>query len=369
MGERARNLAVGLTVIVALVLLGGLILIFTGLPEVFQTGYEIRILLDTTHDIHEGDPIYLVGMRVGRITRIEITDADPRKGVTLMARINRNVKLPGNTNVFIFTKGVVGVPYIALIAEGPPRYDEHGNVMEYLPTDRLITLRGIHRGGGILPPELTKGLEDLAKLAATLNSLLTPEEEPQPTTAPASGPATTQGATTAPTTRPIPPGLKGTIVRLNRALNDIDVILGDPQNQTNIKTALASLAKVGDVMKAVQDFASEGSKAIGEAKTVAQQAGKTFDNINKTTTRASQDLNDLAKKLMEDAEKISTLMSTFNRVIVKMDEGEGSAGKLLNDPKLYNSLVEAAQQMSKLMVDFRQLLEEWKKNGLPLKLK
>ncbi len=44
MTPNARNIAVGLTVIVALAMLGGMILIFAGLPQMFQAGYEIKII-------------------------------------------------------------------------------------------------------------------------------------------------------------------------------------------------------------------------------------------------------------------------------------------------------------------------------------
>lgn len=43
MKESTRNIAIGLTVIAALVLLGGMILIFAGLPGPLQTGYKIKL--------------------------------------------------------------------------------------------------------------------------------------------------------------------------------------------------------------------------------------------------------------------------------------------------------------------------------------
>ena len=44
------------------------------------------------------------------------------------------------------------------------------------------------------------------------------------------------------------------------------------------------------------------------------------------------------------------------------------AGALINDPKLYNNLVEATRQMGQLMKEMRELVNKWKEQGLFLKL-
>ena len=59
MTERTHNIAVGLTVLVALTLLAGLIVLFTGLPWFLQRGYDIKIAADKTHDVHPGDGTFI----------------------------------------------------------------------------------------------------------------------------------------------------------------------------------------------------------------------------------------------------------------------------------------------------------------------
>ena len=43
MKEHTRNLTVGLTVLVALIMFAGMIVLFAGLPEAFQPGWELRM--------------------------------------------------------------------------------------------------------------------------------------------------------------------------------------------------------------------------------------------------------------------------------------------------------------------------------------
>jgi len=374
MSERARNVAVGLTVLVALALTAGMILIFTGVPEIFQTGYDIQIRMKYTFDLHKGDPVHLGGMRVGRIREIYSYYLDPSWGepnfpIAVVAKIDRGVRIPSNAQALIFAKGVTGGAYLSLQAEGPKQYPG-----DYLPSDGSACLEGISKGSGLFPEELMAGLKSLSSLADKLDKLLSPETEEEP---PSTQPTTTQGAQTAPvpTRPPAPPApaLKNTVVKMNRALDDIHTILGDPQNQANVKSAIGDLAKAATkadtAIQNLQKFIGDADKLMTDGKALIQQAGKTLESIASTATRTGQGADELIKKLIDDAEKISALVATFNRLLVKIDQGEGSLGKLLNDPKLYNGLVDATQQMNKLMAEFRQKLEEWSKNGLPMKLK
>jgi len=96
MTEHTRNLAVGLTVIVALGLLGALIVIFAGVPGALKGGYEIKMHFYGTGDAHEGDFVHLMGIRVGRITDIRFkNEQDPREGVLFTASIDGDAKIPG----------------------------------------------------------------------------------------------------------------------------------------------------------------------------------------------------------------------------------------------------------------------------------
>ncbi len=143
MSERARNTAVGLTVIVALIMLAGMILIFTGLPEMFQRGYELKIKLSGSGGVHVGDDVNLNGIVVGKIIKISFTNDDPVQGVTLTAKINKKVKLPGTSKVVIYKSYLTSSSYVDIHTSGPPRTDpKTGEIMQFLPTDRATVIEG-----------------------------------------------------------------------------------------------------------------------------------------------------------------------------------------------------------------------------------
>lgn len=360
MKETSRNVAVGITVIVALALLAAMILMFAGLPEMFQRGYEIEISSWATHDAHEGDVIHLSGMRVGRLTSIRFADPDrPTEGVRLIARIDGDIRLPGNAKAFFFGRGVMGGTYLAIKGEGEPVRDpKTGEALEFFPTDRSIVMESVQMPSSLLPAELTDAMKSLSKLADNLNKLLAPPEEP-----PATGPVVPGQP---PTTAAAPKGLRGTIEKLNRTLDAISTVLGDVENQENIKTSLANLSKATaaatEAMGSLQAFAEQARKTAADAQT-------TVKDFSELAVASRQRMDELSMKLIEDAEQISKLMTTINRIASKIDSGEGTAGKLLTDPELYNSFLAATRQLNELMRELRQLVEGWKTSGVEIKLK
>ena len=216
MKEHARNVLVGLAVIVALGLLAAMILVFAGVPGMLQGGYVIKMRFPATADAREGDPVHLVGIPVGQITHIGFADDDPRKGVTITARIDGDTKIPGNVNAYIFSKGIAGGAYVELKADGKERIDPNtGRPMQFLPDDWPGIIEGRLKTS-MLPDEVQEGLKGITRLAENLNKLLAPEPED------GNGEVTTQGAGTRPTAKQ---GLKGTVAKLNEAL--------DPRSMTD----------------------------------------------------------------------------------------------------------------------------------------
>ena len=363
MKERTRNVSVGVTVIVALAMLAGMILLFAGLPEAFQTGYTVRMQSTSAHDLHEGDPVYLSGMRVGRVIRIAFSDPrDPGRGVTITARIEGDINLPGDAKAVVFTRGFVGSPYLAIVGGGPERLDAAGQPLRFLPPDGSAVIAVHHDRGGMFPAEFTDAIGNLAKLAGKIDSLLGPAPGEAPTTTPATGPAEP------------PPGLRGAIVRLNRTLDALHTVVGDADNQANIHASLANLAeataKASATMDALKAMAGEIST---QARQAADRAGEAIEGVStsltKTSDTARRRIDELAERVGRSADSLSTLMATLNKFATKLQSGEGTGAKLANDPKLYNNLVEAAAEMTKLMADLRELVDTWKRSGVELKLK
>jgi phospholipid/cholesterol/gamma-HCH transport system substrate-binding protein len=339
---------VGLTVIVAMVLLGWMIVLFTGLPTLLRSGYSVHVRMEARSQMDIGDKIHLAGKEVGSVSDISFTDPnDPYKGVTITALIDSDVTLPSNTVLWV-TKRAFGRPWIEFWAEGDMPRDPDTGKTPTLSKVKPDTIVGRAKEASLLPDELAPALKGLATLADNLNNLISPKP----------GPAATTGPSTSPTTAPVSKGLAGTLNNLNVTLAGLAKIFGNVENQSNIKVSLANLAKAADkankAMDAMKEFADETRKSFVKAAGSADTVGKRVDQ--------------LAIKLIEDAEKISTLLATINRIALKLEKGEGTAGKLISDPKLYNNLLEATSQTKIMLKEFSDLVKTWKESGIKIKM-
>jgi hypothetical protein len=63
------------------------------------------------------------------------------------------------------------------------------------------------------------------------------------------------------------------------------------------------------------------------------------------------------------------VLDGFQSITAKLDKGDGTAGQLVNDPKLYQALVDSAQQLNATVTDLRRLVNQWEQEGVSLRAK
>jgi phospholipid/cholesterol/gamma-HCH transport system substrate-binding protein len=79
-----------------------------------------------------------------------------------------------------------------------------------------------------------------------------------------------------------------------------------------------------------------------------------LDNFGETSENLKQLSYDLRElELERTVNNLDSTLVTFKNIMASIENGEGSAGKLLNDDQLYNNLEGATLQLEKLLEDFR----------------
>ena len=341
MREKTRNFLVGLTVMIALVLLCGMIIIFRELPGFMRLGYEVRVLFPDAGGISTGSDIMLAGMRIGRVADVTYTDGDPRKGVTFILVIKRKYQIPGDANPYIRGRGLAGGAVLEFRSDGRDPGASRGKRMKWIPQDYVATLRPPKDAPtgppSFIPAELTRdirtAMKSFTQLAERLNTFFAPPDA-------------------AATTRPA--NIHVTMAKLDRAMDGVNAILGDKESRENIKAAFAGLKAAADAtretMKEMKTLASEARTSVGKVTTRATATATKFDQ--------------LASRLIEDADHLGKLLIALSKASEKLSTGEGTAGKLLTDPKLYNDLLETTGQLKAALTTLRELLQQWKTKGL-----
>jgi phospholipid/cholesterol/gamma-HCH transport system substrate-binding protein len=116
---------------------------------------------------------------------------------------------------------------------------------------------------------------------------------------------------------------------------DLHEIVGDRQNQKNIKSSLENFAiaasQAEETFKSIQTFSKTGQNA--------------FSSV-------SEGLNDTLKQVRV----------TLNAI----NEGEGTVGKLVNDPGLYENLLESSKELQIAIEQLKLFLTESREKGLKI---
>ncbi|MEK6322829.1 MAG: MlaD family protein [Acidobacteriota bacterium] len=147
--------------------------------------------------------------------------------------------------------------------------------------------------------------------------------------------------------------------RVGKGNGTIARLLNDPKLYDDLRGA------TNDVQGIVADVRA-GKGTIGKLITDEQfykQATEVLAKFNSTTEKLDKIAGDIEagrgtlgkfikdEKLHDDAQ---AAIASFRSISDRLDKGEGSAGKLLHDDKLYNNLNQTTAEMVKLMYDFRQ---------------
>jgi phospholipid/cholesterol/gamma-HCH transport system substrate-binding protein len=96
---------------------------------------------------------------------------------------------------------------------------------------------------------------------------------------------------------------------------------------------------------------------------------KIGDELRAKMAKADKNLDTVTGKLVTDAEKLAELIATLNRIATGIEKGEGTAGKILTDPQLYDDLVKVTRNLNTVLKELDLLIKQWQKKGMQIKLK
>lgn len=129
-------------------------------------------------------------------------------------------------------------------------------------------------------------------------------------------------------------------------------IFGDPNNKMNLKSALMDLSS-----------AAEQAKATVEEIRQLASAGK------HTLSNADAQIDRMVAAMVGTSEKLSTVMGQLQQILDKINNGEGTVAKVINDGRLYEDLLENSRQLNLVLDDLKTFVTQSREKGVPIKLK
>jgi phospholipid/cholesterol/gamma-HCH transport system substrate-binding protein len=365
MSAYQKNLAVGVTVLTALILLGWMILRFSDAPfRLFaKEQMPIRFRSASAEGLSEGSPVYYLGVLVGRVKSVGRSPDPSDLGVNIEALIEPQPPLPSNVEGRIRSPifGGGATIHLVLVPENDASDTEaRPATSPVAPVATLSeSLRPSRRplqpnqvidasfvGIADIFPELTHLSEELQKTSRQLR-----EAE-------------------------VIPKLAGAIDSFRRAADEASEILGsakslvrDPKVHDNIREIIANFKETSaSARKVAVDFERLVKNADNLVTNTNRRVDQLGDSGHKLLTTANTSLEETSKALMARLAQAAAVLENLERMTKKVNDGQGSMGALVNDPRFYENLLDVSQELKVTINAFSRLVEQWEKEGLYFRL-
>ena len=335
----------GLFVILGISALVWLIFKFGDLPGIVtkMDSYEVFVQFPTATGVQKDTPVRFCGYQIGRVTNVMAPDK--RKDLethleyyqtVVVLSIDKSYEtIPSSVEVKLMTRGL-GSSYIEL-----KQYP--GKVLVPLDPNR---------------PE-TQYLVDkmLLQGSSGMTSEFFPEESQKK--------------------------LDGLIEGLGKLITNANDIMGDENSKKNLKETLANFAKASEQAK---DTLEEFEKLAAAGTTTLENADAKVEGVVTAVIDTSEEIQEFAAAgtstlksvdakteqlvaaMVVTSEQLSGAMRELTQVLAKINNGQGSAARLVNNGSFYENLLENTEQLQSLLEGMKSFIAEWRDKKIGIKL-
>jgi phospholipid/cholesterol/gamma-HCH transport system substrate-binding protein len=325
--DRMMQFRVGVVVLATAIIAGILIVLFGDLPSLVQATYPLKMSFADARGVSNGTPVRKNGILVGRVADVEL---DEKGGVSVVADIDSYVPIYKDEQPRIATT-LLGDAEIQLVPGRvvPPRQRiaPEEVLVGAVSRDPFEVFATLEPKLGSALESLTQASESVTKLSANLDRLLLGEDD-------------TFSKMVAKTEKALD--------AFSLAMDNINDVMGDANARANLKQTLNSLPEV-----------------INDLRTTVQGIGTTVD----TADRNLRNLEGLTRPLGERGEgmvaQVDKTIGRLDEVLQQatfftraLNESEGTLGKLVRDPKVYDDLAQAAANVNNLTKELRPIVDD-----------
>lgn len=250
---------------------------------------------DQVSGIQAASPIMLKGVKVGTVTGISL-DPQHSDNVVLQFTIKRQFRIPKDSEARIFSDGFMGGKAIEIVYGKSSEYLEKGDTLRSVRDRDLMDMAGSELE--FFKQKISQVTADLSRTLDNLNLLM--EDNAQ--------------------------SINGTLRHLDAMSGDLADLL-DTEKQ-NLASAVENLTAF--------------SEMLGEN---APRVDSMMGNLNRIITELAD---------AGFARELSETVGEMNLLLERIQEGDGTVGRLLNDPSLYESLNEASDNLASLLANLEQ---------------
>jgi phospholipid/cholesterol/gamma-HCH transport system substrate-binding protein len=260
--------------------------------SIFSKQKIVYAVYDEVEGLSIGADVNINGLSIGKITKIDFVPNSTKILVTM--RIRADLNFSKSSSAILYEAGLIGGKAILIQTKF-----EQGKVI---------------KSGDTLPSSTQPGFTEL------VNQQIAPLQQK----------------------------LTSTLTSVDELFDGVSNVLNN-QTQENLKTTLTELTRtvenINSISKKLDVLLSNNTTAID---TTLKNLASTSSNLN----QISDSLAMVNIKSMLD--KYNQVAQNLNQILEQVNRGEGTAGKLINDPKLYQNLDETLNALQTLINDLKE---------------
>lgn len=293
--------------------------------NILTTSQTFYARFDHVDQLRPASPVFLSGLQVGVVKRIYQDPEDGRKIITEL-NIERGVKVPKDARAVIIGQSLMGGKAMMLDFTTPcsgPDCAVSGQWLEGEIKNFLQSLVGD-------PSEIDEYTRRLqVGLTAVYDSIADPRD---------------------------PHGFGRTLVALQTTLTNLAAVSGK-LNQimaANAASISATTANAAEITRTLRESNKSITGALANLETITSQL-KSAD-LDQSAKKAGVALDSVTASLAALRATLASTGKTIEKVDAlaqKLNSGDGTAGKFLTDPELYDNLVRDTRHLHLLMQDLR----------------
>lgn len=246
--------------------------------DIFNREIELTASYDNVEGLVPSAPVYIKGYKAGKVVEVEY---DKEQQIfDVVCSIKKEFMIPVDSRMTIYSVDIMGGKGVKIDFGSSAEYVEDGDRLE--PAFEAGLMDGLSAGIGPLIDKVGNTLDSLSVTVAGINSILNDANRS----------------------------------RISSTLKHLDATMADVR-------ALAS---------EVNGKSDELNLFIDNLAALSEKLAPVMEQVDSTMTSVTSVVNKI------DRSDIEGVIESFNSLLKKIDDPEGTVGKLLVDGSVYNSL-------------------------------
>jgi len=141
---------------------------------------------------------------------------------------------------------------------------------------------------------------------------------------------------------------------LERLSDEIDRVLALAEERHTVRTTLANVeAASADLRRTLADSHDDLTALAANLRATSESARRTAETNEPKVSRALDDVSRTSARMDSLLARVDTLSMALTSVTRKLDQGNGTAGRLLNERALYDDTRRAVRELTDLVRDLK----------------